>query len=96
MRITKYIPFILILIPTILFCLAALSYCQVNGQAIASRHTEPQYFWRFSQCLAAGLLTVFLAFRRVKYYWYSIPFMLILTANLYIPIIAQYPCCIGG
>jgi hypothetical protein len=93
---TIYKPFIITLVPTILYCLISLMYCWINGQAMMSTHLDPHYAWRFLQCIIATIIATFLFFTRAKCYWYFIPLTLVVTAHLYVLIVNQYPCCVGG
>lgn len=81
---------------TIIYCVLSLIYCWTHGQAMAASHIEPQYSWRFLQIVLAIIIGIISTLLRKDTIWLSIPTLLILTALLYIPIVAQYPCCSGG
>ena len=92
----KISPFGVILVMTIIYCILSLIYCWVNGQAMMSTHLEPHYGWRFLQCAIAAIMILIFLISRRSIYWYLIPYFLIMSALLYVPIVNQYPCCSGG
>ena len=80
-------------------CACLTLYCAVNGQAMAATHREPQYALRNIQLIIAAAAAAFIAARpqtRKVWYMYSIPLILCVFAFLYVWIVNQYPCCIGG
>ena len=79
-------------------CCMIIKYCIVNGQAIMASHTELHYViasWQF--LVAGGAIALFTVIKHTrKWYWFSIPVMLVVFAVSYIEIVSQYPCCSGG
>ena len=73
-------------------------YCIANGQAMMVSHTEPHYSIASWQLLVAGVMIALFAIIKLtrKWYWFSIPAMLVVFAVSYVQIVSQYPCCSGG
>ena len=79
-------------------CILLTIYCIINGQAMASTHREPHYLIAVMQSLTAVILAIFLCSnkhsRKIK--WFSVPIMLFIFAIIYVILVAQHTCCIGG
>ena len=84
---------------TLVYCIVTIVFCIVNGQKMASTHTETDIFWRDAQLAVAAMLCVaFFVTKETQKLWvlYLIPALLAVTAFLYVFIVGQYPCCMGG
>lgn len=88
--------FTILLLLTIIYCVLSLIYCWTHGQEMASSHIEYEYSWRFLQIVISIIIGIIFSVLHKDILWLYIPSLLILTALLYIPIVAQYPCCSGG
>lgn len=80
-------------------CIRGIMYCISNGQSMASSHLEPQFGLKFMQDIAALIFALILLIKRStrrKWYWYSLPVILVVVGFVYIEIVGQYPCCWGG
>ena len=84
---------------TILYGVGSLLYCILCGQSMMVTHIDPHYAWRNIQTALAMLLSLVLFFRketRKQHYWQVIPCLLLGLAPVYVLIVDQFPCCVGG
>jgi hypothetical protein len=82
-----------------LFMCTALAFaCITHGQSMAATHTDEQYS---IPVLLGGLaLSLAIGFAVMettrKWYWFSIPLLLVAFSVLCFKIASQFPCCVGG
>jgi|GEM_PF-2405613 len=91
--------FAVLVVMTVLYCVGSMGCCVLFGQRMAATHMDPHYMWRLMQIAAAAIIGIAIACNkntRGKWYWYTIPVLLIGAAFAYVAIVGQYPCCIGG
>jgi len=86
------------LLSTVCLCVFITIFCILNGQHMAATHVEPPYSMAVLQIIVAVIIAV--VFIIIKYTrnlkWFLIPATLIAFAPLYVIIVNQYPCCVGG
>ena len=83
---------------TLCACVLTSVYFYVNGQEIRSSHTDFDVTISTLQMLIASIIAVvFSAIKRTrKWYWFTIPLMLVIFLAVYGRILSQYVCCPGG
>lgn len=80
-------------------CELIVIYCIANGQLMSSMHLESQYLLRDLQITGAVIIVMVVLFKQSvknKSGWLFIPTLLVGYAFLYVFIVNQFPCCIGG
>ena len=92
-------PYAIALGITVLYGIGSILYCVLFGQSMMGSHIYPHYAWRTVQMAAAVVLSLILfglKTTRKKLHWQIIPALLLGLAPVYVLIVDQFPCCMGG